>query len=317
MHGPGRVQLGVLIRVGIRLAVAAVVFLSACGGPSGSLSSGSPGGSSGVSTTGSSANAGPGATGGAPARDPLVGFIAETLGHDLTAIDAAVERARTEVMASCMTAEGWEFSAVPPPLADPSGQERIPLGEELLRELQTRASPERQKRDPSQDGEYNRDLVRCHQEAVQTVVNPGAKALEWLNGQTMDLYERVGADPRVVEAVREERRCLAEAGYPDPSEEETRIMDRAQQVAALVRSGELALEEATKELEELSMAQRAMWEVEERCTSPRVEVERDVAAELEREWLAANGDRLALVLAELRPDLEAISDQLRAVEEDR
>jgi len=315
VHVSRGVQLGLLMIARVWLVVGIVVLVSACSGAVGPVTGGSQTPSSGVAATGPT-----GSTSGSKATestDPLVDFVVEAFGHDLVAIGAAVERAVTDTLASCMVAEGWEYSPVAPLPMGPSGPERIPLAERLMQDLQAGSSSEGGERDPGQEAAYNEDLARCYQEAVEAVPNPAARVLEWLDGETADLYERVAADPRVVEAALQEERCLAEAGFPDPTAEETALMDRGQQVAAEARDGVLTVEEATKELEDLSAAQRTLWEIQDRCTGPRVEIERQVAAELERGWLADNGDRLALVLAELRPDLEMLADELAAVEAER
>lgn len=271
-----------------------------------------------ASVTSGGAGTVPVGAGGETDLEPLASFVAEAFGHDLLAIGAAVERARTEAMAACMTREGWEFSPAPPPPLDASSTDRVPLAEELLRELRDEAassgSDDAEVADPRA---YNEDLARCFREATEAVPDPAAEAFEWLDGETRDLYERVGADPRVVEAVDAERRCLAEAGYADPAVEEAALVDRAQEVVVEARAGAVDMAEAVSELEALAAQQRALWEAMDRCTQPRVQVERRVAAALEAEWLERNGDRLALVLAELEPAVAALTDELAAVEAGR
>lgn len=253
--------------------------------------------------------------------DPLEEALEDLFGYSLSDVSWAAERAAAELLAACMSESGWEYEIVVPERFDPMGFERVPAGESALEDIDQRIERESELIEDApavvnEDPQFAVDEADCWRTAVESIPDPVSSAWSWLHSETSGLYDRVAADPRVVEAKATEVRCLEQTGYEATTvtELDNGFERRAYEVYESVRAGEMARDQAAETLEALSSEQRAMWTATDRCNDMTVAAIRDVAHELESEWLTANHGRLAAAVQDLASDVEQITDQLLQIQ---
>lgn len=247
----------------------------------------------------------------------FVEAVEAAFGHELGDIDLAFEHAAAEKLAECMVERGWDYTFTAPQRLDPMSIERLTAAEQGLLDLEQvelSRSPEHEETPP----EYNLDEAECWEKAAESTPNPVATALNWLNNEASDLYLRVSADDRVVDAKAEEIRCISEAGY-DPDELAdvgNGFVARANAIVEAVQAGTLNMGDAKVELEDLAIDERVFREAVDPCIDARLAIERQVALNVEEEWLRHHGDRLSAFLHDLQDEVADLSTQLNAIASD-
>ncbi len=239
----------------------------------------------------------------------------------------AVARARSDALRDCLVSQGWSVS---PELVGPEGfadPEPPGDGEEVvvrwyLDQVKEAGGPdaggsgESAPEVPSEleIPEFFEDYQRCLDAAVEEVPDPVWMASQWLDTEMADLYERVAADPRLVEAVAAEHRCVEAAGFVDADDASSSIQQQAEETYLAFQEGRMERDRAIAELERLVVEEEQLAAATEPCIEERLKVERFIVAEHEVAWLAANGERLAVYVAGLEDDAAELAEYLRIEE---
>lgn len=239
----------------------------------------------------------------------------DVFGYSMGDLTWASERLAAERLSDCMISRGWDFDRTLPERFDPSAHERLTTADLALIELEQQGWDHGG--DAEEPPEYSRDEADCWESVVGSVPDPASAAWSWIHGQAEDLYHRVAADLRVVDAKAEEMKCIAAAGY-DPNsvrDVSNSFTDAVQNVVGSVWSGDKDVDDVVDELLALAEEEGRMWSAVDPCVNARLEVAGTVARELEAEWLAENADRLAVAVAELESDVSELGEHLEAIAE--
>lgn len=253
---------------------------------------------------------------------PLFAAIEEMFGHSLDNISWAAERVAAEKAAQCMRNQGWEYDHRVPekfdPLAIPQLTEAAQVRQSLEEWAQESGDSAGDTSASDKPPDFSQDENTCWQNAYQTTPDPVSEAMGWLSAETQAIYDRVAIDPRYVEAAEQKRRCIADAGYdPDQVDQlKADLADRALAIQSDVTGGVLDLNEAYSELELLDSEERAIAEPVDECESQRLQIEAKIAYDLERQWLSENESRIAATIADLKDQLDALTEELAIIERD-
>lgn len=134
-------------------------------------------------------------------------------------------------------------------------------------------------------------IVKCLEHA-EAAINPQYELARLLQGATTTISRRLANHPELIMATRWERACVAKSSFSDYGvaslvEEDKAVAD----VMAAVHGEELSVEEGKRALRSL-VDKRAGLDVAlaevEVCVGHRLQVERKLVAEQQRQWLTAN-----------------------------
>jgi hypothetical protein len=232
-----------------------------------------------------------------PQRDPASEVVAEFHPPFRAAIDARLGRTSADVLrvanaarvshsVECLQVSGYSASVadiealvVTDPLATTTG---LDAAIETVTAGQT---------DVERLGIPEQHLVACLTDA-ESRINPELALSELLEGATIEISERLEADPTMQAAFDQQSACIASTGFR--GDDVQRFNDEesmASEITFGFLTGDVSQDDALEELEELQAqrtARQGLTRAVERCVGQRLAVERVLVAEEQRAYLEAH-----------------------------
>lgn len=263
---------------------------------------------------------------------PTDAAIADILGYSISQTTAALDEARFDYIVDCMVADGWDYDrSMLPSHEDPASIDNQPeVGGaarnaiELITALEEReqsgtgstnatsaTTPE-----SSNDEDMFAAEAQCFEQAVEEYPDPVEDLYVWVATEQEDLNAIVEADPRYLEAVDEQQRCIADTGHPfTPQEASNHFQQLVNEIVDQYRQDDLGGPQALEELSALETEEDQVAEDLTPCLQAFLETVRMVRADAEEAWLEENGERLAVALNDL-VDLDPLREQLERIADD-
>jgi len=263
---------------------------------------------------------------------PLDAAVEDLTGYSEDAVVTAINDARFDYIVNCMIAQGWEFdlSDLPPAaMTEEEQQTRTVTGQSayyislLDAELPTGESQpnsddtEARSSNPQTSQEFREDRHECWMQAETEFPNPINSLWPWLAAALEDLNHKVRQDDRYVLAQADARACIAAEGYDFRTSEEglNYFFDMASAVWMRYESGDIDEDAARAKLRDLAMKESEFIETDFACSKEIGRVGFLVRSEYEEQFLAENGDRVALAATEYAEKLEPLREFLLARKE--
>lgn len=228
---------------------------------------------------------------------PAEALIEQALGIPMPEIRRRVEIARIDAAIECVEADGFELSPsqvasledIPPPPPDFGGNVEAVVASRLGQEDQA---------NPQISPGLNAAVGRCLERTNRTFVDPFGAYDDWLENLYVDLNTRVSADPRFVQAVRDERRCIQGLGYAsgDVAEVSNALTSMANEIIDRYDAGRISREVMEGELRNAEATERTLSPEVTACVQIRLKVERAIASEVQRDAIAQQGETIREVV---------------------
>ncbi len=256
---------------------------------------------------------------------PIDTAVEKIAGYSRNAIVTAVNDARFDYIVNCMTAQGWEFdlSDLPPAATTEEERQTRTVANQsayylsLIDDKESESSSESPAAKPQAPSGLIEDENNCWMQAAIEFPNPIDSLWSWLATEMEDLNHKVGQDDRYVSAQADARACIAAEGYDFRTSDEgfNYFVDMANAVWVRYQSGDIDEDAARAELQDLSVKESEFVETEFACSKEIGRVGFLVRSEYEEQFLAENGDRVALAATEYAEKLEPLREFLLARKE--
>lgn len=244
-------------------------------------------------------------------------FTSATGGYTPSEIWTAVEAQRQEFTRECVEAEGWTVDeSILPPL--PIEQESpsyfggvVDQFRSILEQMDSDGESV-EEAEPLPDEFWVR-FDQCSVSAVDTVADPRDALFEWLAQNEEDMAAQFVASPGYVDAEQDFNRCIQATGYDvaDPNEASNQIFDRATELIDKYQRGDMSKADARDALVSLAAEEQTMGEAFTPCYEAKTTAEQAIWTAVERAFLDAHGDALAIGLAEAAESVQALLETLR------
>lgn len=228
---------------------------------------------------------------------PAEALIEQALGIPMPEIRRRVEIARIDAAIECVEADGFELSPsqvalledIPPPPPDFGGNVEAVVASRLGQQGRT---------NPPMSADLSAAVGRCLERTNRTFVDPFGPYDDWLENLYVDLNTRVSADPRFVQAAREERRCMQGLGYSsgDVAEVSNALTSMANDIIDRYDAGRISRQEMEGELRNAETTERTLSPEVTACVQIRLKVERAIASEVQRDAIAQQGETVREVV---------------------
>lgn len=246
---------------------------------------------------------------------PVAAAIADAAGYTEAEVVEAVDRSRFEHIVDCMQTDGWDYSLADLPSFEPPTVSSL-TGDQaeyhlrLLDQLEN-STPDEEPA-PQRSVEFESARLKCWDSAERAFPDPTTALASWIHEETEELEHRIAQDARVVQAHEEAIACLAATGHVIPSGDSVsdEFAVRSAAVWEEYMRGSIDADATRSVLLTIAAEERAYNEAAIECLAPEAETQWLVRAEYEMEYLASNGDRIALVASEYRAELRRFRGSL-------
>ena len=248
---------------------------------------------------------------------PIYAAFSDASGLSRSELSRAIDLARADVTIECARLQGFVVDStelvppdnLPPPRPVGGTVEQFRL---MLKQLTTDNSETENEAGSAEELNARGDAIwSCWSQAANEIVSPVDTVSAWVDEESEDLWQRIAADERIVQAFATEAECIGSFGFAGLNSDEIGnvYFERALSVFEQFRRGEIDESGANLAFDSIESEEDRVAGPISSCVEDRLDVERIVSFEYQEDFLQSReADFLAIIVSAT----ELITPQVQA-----